>query len=63
MANVQIIVKVERRSINPSQSLIKCFERIIEYSADVVFPYSTVITALKVLYGSNSVISFSNEDI
>lgn len=58
-----LIVKVERRTNNPSSPFQKLFERVIEVNDNILVPYDSISSSLRFLYGRDVVVSFSSEII
>lgn len=54
-----IIVEVALQTRNPKEPFKKVFSRQIEYIDELMFPYAQVVNTLSLLFGSDSVVSFS----
>lgn len=54
-----IIVEVSLQTRNPKEPFKKVFSRQVEYIDELMFPYAQVVNTLSLLFGSDSVVSFS----
>lgn len=56
---MQIQIKVFQDSDAFHAQRGKCFERILEQDSAVEFPQTTILSALKLLFGAQSVVCFN----
>lgn len=61
MCSLNINIKVERRSNNPTSPFLKLFERVIKYDSSLTIPYNSLLESLRFLYGKDAIVSFSIE--
>ena len=47
----QIIVKVERPSMDASKPYIKVFEKIVDSDSQIKVPYQTIVDSFRFLFG------------